>query len=137
MDKKSLFDGAPLDDDGFTLVDRWYCKETDTFYPVGTTTWGVEADMLDKTGIKYDGTHFNCDENLTDYDHSIQDDDSFYGCCPICGCDYTFCDDESVEDFDSVVIRTYHCSKCHSEYSFTYWIKAIVIHKDGRFDVDD
>lgn len=48
MDKKNLFEGAPLDDEGFTLVDRWYCKETDTFYPVGTTTREIELDMLDE-----------------------------------------------------------------------------------------
>ena len=40
-----LLRGAPLDDEGFTLTDRWYCEETGTFYPVGTTTREIESDL--------------------------------------------------------------------------------------------
>ena len=35
---------APLDEEGFTLIDRWYCEETCTYYPVGTTVREIEKD---------------------------------------------------------------------------------------------
>lgn len=38
-------DDAPLDEEGFTLTERWYCEETETFYPVGTTVREIEKDM--------------------------------------------------------------------------------------------
>ena len=44
-DLMHLLDDAPLDDEGFTLVDRWYCKVTDTFYPVGTTRREIDQDL--------------------------------------------------------------------------------------------
>ena len=87
---------------------------------------------------KYNGTCFECDENLTDYGYRVGDGEDFDGCsCPVCGHDNTYYDGEDVEDWDSVVIRSYHCPKCGSEYTFTYWIKAIVIHKDGRFNKEN
>ncbi len=46
-DNKNVFDSAPLDGEGFILVDRWYCKESDTFYPAGTTTYEIERDVAE------------------------------------------------------------------------------------------
>ncbi len=38
------FSDAPLDEDGFTLTDRWYYEETDTYYPAGTTVREIWKD---------------------------------------------------------------------------------------------
>ena len=38
------FSDAPLDEEGFTLTDRWYCEETHTYYPVGTTVREIRND---------------------------------------------------------------------------------------------
>lgn len=38
---------APLDEEGFALTDRWYCEETSTYYPAGTTIREIEKDMND------------------------------------------------------------------------------------------
>lgn len=44
-----MFENAPFDNDGFTLTDRWYCKETSTWYPVGTSRREIEQDMNDES----------------------------------------------------------------------------------------
>lgn len=38
-------DGAPLDEEGFTLTDSWFCEETQTRYPIGTTVREIRRDM--------------------------------------------------------------------------------------------
>jgi len=35
----------PLDEEGWALTDRWWCEETSTWYPVGTTVWEIRKDM--------------------------------------------------------------------------------------------
>jgi len=77
--------------------------------------------------------YFMSDSDLTDYERQISDAEPFYGVCPVCGSEITKCIGESLEDFDSTIIRFHHCTKCNSDFSFTYWVKAIVIDKDGRF----
>ena len=42
-----LLSTAPLDDEGFTLTDRWFCEVMQTFYPVGTTVREILRDMED------------------------------------------------------------------------------------------
>lgn len=43
----NTFNGAPLDKEGFTLTNRWYCEETSTYYPAGTTIREIEKDIND------------------------------------------------------------------------------------------
>lgn len=38
---------ATLDDERFSLTDRWYCEETCTYYPAGTTVREIEKDAED------------------------------------------------------------------------------------------
>ncbi len=77
--------------------------------------------------------HFMSDSNLTNHDYWVKDNEPFYGVCPVCGSEATVCTDERYEDYDSTLIRSFHCCNCKSNYSFTYWVKAIVIYNDGRF----
>lgn len=49
---------APFDlEEGFTLTDRWYCKETSTYYPVGTTRWEIERELDDGAGNQGEHRH--------------------------------------------------------------------------------
>lgn len=38
-------ENAPLDEEGFTLTDRWYCEDTQTWYPAGTSIREIRNDM--------------------------------------------------------------------------------------------
>ena len=40
----TILNGAPLDKEGFALTDRWYCEETCTYYPTGTTVREIKRD---------------------------------------------------------------------------------------------
>lgn len=81
--------------------------------------------------------YFMSDSDLTDYDYNVKDSEPFYGVCPICGSESIVCSYDNYEDFDSTYIRTFHCCKCGSDFSFTYWVKGIYVIKDGRFNKED
>lgn len=38
-------ENAPLDEEGFALTDRWYCEDTQTWYPAGTSIREIRNDM--------------------------------------------------------------------------------------------
>ena len=82
---------------------------------------------------EYVDGHFMTDSDLTDYIYSLSDVEPFFGACPVCGSESISCTDESIEDYDSTIIRGFRCRKCESRFSFTYWVKVIVVDEDGRF----
>ena len=81
--------------------------------------------------------HFMSDSDLTDHNYSVKDTEPFYGTCPVCGSENIACNYENYEDFDSTFVRSFHCCKCGSDFSFTYWVKGICVLKDGRFNKED
>jgi hypothetical protein len=72
----SVFSGAPLDEEGFMLTDRWYCKETDTFYPVGTTTYEIGKELENMSKPVYDKAFVTPFHAVSGEDH-FDDDDLF------------------------------------------------------------
>lgn len=89
--------------------------------------------MIKRTmgGPKYYDGQIIWDGDLTDFCYDLSDTEPVSEMCPICGSRDISLTDSQQEDFDTI-INGYRCHKCGSEFSFTYWAKAIYIRKDGR-----
>lgn len=87
-------------------------------------------------GPEFIDGHFMSDSDLTDLDHFPSDTEPVARICPVCGSRNIIKTDADNTDFDTI-INGYRCNKCSSDFSYTYWVKAIVIRKDGRFNKED
>ena len=73
------------------------------------------------------------DGNLTDQMHEYADNENFTICCPVCGSDNVWNLYDDGDDGDGTIIHSYECHDCGTDFSFTYWVKIVVVRHDGRF----
>lgn len=84
---------------------------------------------------KFDKT-FDTKEDLTDRDHFFDENDVVDRVCPVCGSEDIDCMWDEGDGFDTLM-KGYECCDCGSRFSYTWWISAVVVESDGRFNKED
>jgi len=72
-------------------------------------------------------------KNLTQRLWKVEENDPWNGTCPVCGSNNVYVSYDEEED-PGVIVRTYSCGDCGSDYNLTYWISWVHVMNDGRFN---
>ena len=84
---------------------------------------------------KFDYT-FERGFDLNGVSHDVKDSEGVDEICPVCGDSCICCDDLGDMFFDKIS-RSYYCESCGSEFTYTYRVTSVRVHKMGHIEDED